>query len=139
METVDQSTNNTKIQKDKNESSILRCQGSFALLRCFGKKIHIFLHHYPDLPSHPPSSRLVTNGSLIKATSFLKILPNSTFIQHFPDQQPQHCETQRFPDQKLSSSIFPCRCLSCIDNIFTYLYYIYAILDHTNHTFSESS
>ena len=31
-----------------------------------------------------------------------------------------NCETQRLTDQQLSSSIFPCCCLSCIGDIYTY-------------------
>ena len=51
---------------------------------------------------------------------------------------PTYCETQRLTDQKLSSSIFPCRSFVCCPSrMVTSL--LYDVLGHTNHTFSESS
>ena len=44
--------------------------------------------------------------------------------------------TQRFPDQKLSSTIFPC-CLSVPHQWHLHLSPRYDVLVHTNHTFSE--
>ena len=45
------------------------------------------------------------------------------------------CETQRLTDQKLSSSIFPCRLFVCPASVTSPLY---DVLGHTNHIFSES-
>ena len=50
-----------------------------------------------------------------------------------------NCETQLLTDQKLSSSIFPC-CCSFVRPDRWHLHFspLYDVLDHTNHTFSES-
>ena len=44
------------------------------------------------------------------------------------------CETQRFTDQKLSSSIFACRSFVRPDRWHLHLSQLYDVLDHTNHT-----
>ena len=49
-----------------------------------------------------------------------------------------NCETQRFTDQKLSSSIFAC-CLFVPHRWYISPLFFTTVLDHTDHTFSESS
>ena len=50
-----------------------------------------------------------------------------------------YCETQLLTDQKLSSPIFACCCLLFVPHRWhLHLSPLYDVLDHTNHTFSES-
>ena len=49
-----------------------------------------------------------------------------------------NCETQLLTDQKLSSPIFTCCLVGCPDRWHLHLSLLFDVLDHTNHTFSES-
>ena len=50
----------------------------------------------------------------------------------------ENCETQLLTDQKLSSPIFTCCLVGCPDRWHIHLSPLFDVLDHTNHTFSES-
>ena len=52
---------------------------------------------------------------------------------------PENCETQPSIIQRLSSTIFPCSFVVVPHRWHLHLSPLYDVLDHTNHTFSESS
>ena len=78
--------------------------------------------------------------SNLKSRQVLVFLGHNHIHDHKQRELSTCCETQRFPDQKLSSPIFTCRSFvrpSRIGDIST-LTLLYDVLDHTNQIFSES-